>query len=79
MIGPQRPRILRGSVSFSIFVAAICTTITQNPFKNLPMIKVWIDRIYIIKHDKMDKKLNVMKTFFLLYSINLPAKIAPNA
>ena len=43
------------------------------------MIKVCIDRIYIIKHEKMDKILKVMNTFFLLYSINLPAKIAPNA
>jgi hypothetical protein len=71
--------MLTGTVSFSIFVAAIWTTITQNPFKNLPMIKVCIDRIYIIKHEKMDKILKVMNTFFLLYSINLPAKIAPNA
>ncbi len=78
-MGPHKPRILRGMVSFSILVAAIWTTITQNPFKNFPMINVCIDRIYIIKHDKMDKKLKVMNTFFLLYSINFPAKIAPNA
>ena len=43
------------------------------------MIKVCIDRIYIIKQEKMDKILKVMNTFFLLYSINFPAKIAPNA
>ena len=60
-----------------ILIITIWTTVTKKPFNSLPIVKVYIDTIYIIKDEIKARILYNINTRFLPDEIIWPPKKAP--